>query len=242
MDRLGYTAMTAASRTMTALDVRANNLANVNTPGFRSDLEQSASVAVQGYGYDSRHLAHSQGKGVSLAPGALMATGRDMDFAIKGPGLIAVQGPEGEAYTRHGSLQVDADMQLTLNGRAVLGEGGPIVLPQFDSIRIAGDGRISVLPRGEPLMVEIDQIKLVDVPAGQLSKDSAGLLVTRNGVPAATDDNVQLVSGFLEASNVSAIDQLVGTMSLSRLFETQVKMMKAAEDLSTSGNSLMRGN
>ncbi|ARQ74659.1 flagellar basal body rod protein FlgF [Pseudomonas fragi] len=242
MDRLGYTAMTAASRTMTALDVRANNLANVNTPGFRSDLEQSASVAVQGYGYDSRHLAHSQGNGVSLAPGALMATGRDMDFAIKGPGLIAVQGPEGEAYTRHGSLQVDADMQLTLNGRAVLGEGGPIVLPQFDSIRIAGDGRISVLPRGEPLMVEIDQIKLVDVPAGQLSKDSAGLLVTRNGVPAATDDNVQLVSGFLEASNVSAIDQLVGTMSLSRLFETQVKMMKAAEDLSTSGNSLMRGN
>lgn len=242
MDRLGYTAMTAASRTMTALDVRANNLANVNTPGFRSDLEQSASVAVLGYGYDSRHLAHSQGNGVSLAPGALMATGRDMDFAIKGPGLIAVQGPEGEAYTRHGSLQVDADMQLTLNGRAVLGEGGPIVLPQFDSIRIAGDGRISVLPRGEPLMVEIDQIKLVDVPAGQLSKDNAGLLVTRNGVPAATDDNVQLVSGFLEASNVSAIDQLVGTMSLSRLFETQVKMMKAAEDLSTSGNSLMRGN
>lgn len=242
MDRLGYTAMTAASRTMTALDVRANNLANVNTPGFRSDLEQSASVAVQGYGYDSRHLAHSQGNGVSLAPGALMATGRDMDFAIKGPGLIAVQGPEGEAYTRHGSLQVDADMQLTLNGRAVLGEGGPIVLPQFDSIRIAGDGRISVLPRGEPQMVEIDQIKLVDVPAGQLSKDSAGLLVTRNGVPAATDDNVQLVSGFLEASNVSAIDQLVGTLSLSRLFETQVKMMKAAEDLSTSGNSLMRGN
>lgn len=242
MDRLGYTAMTAASRTMTALDVRANNLANVNTPGFRSDLEQSASVAVQGYGYDSRHLAHSQGNGVSLAPGALMATGRDMDFAIKGPGLIAVQGPEGEAYTRHGSLQVDADMQLTLNGRAVLGEGGPIVLPQFDSIRIAGDGRISVLPRGEPQMVEIDQIKLVDVPAGQLSKDSAGLLVTRNGVPAATDDNVQLVSGFLEASNVSAIDQLVGTMSLSRLFETQVKMMKVAEDLSTSGNSLMRGN
>ena len=242
MDRLGYTAMTAASRTMTALDVRANNLANVNTPGFRSDLEQSASVAVQGYGYDSRHLAHSQGNGVSLAPGALMATGRDMDFAIKGPGLIAVQGPEGEAYTRHGSLQVDADMQLTLNGRAVLGEGGPIVLPQFDSIRIAGDGRISVLPRGEPLMVEIDQIKLVDVPAGQLSKDSAGLLVTRNGVPAATDDNVQLVSGFLEASNVSAIDQLVGTMSLSRLFETQVKMMKAAEDLSDAGNRMIRGS
>ena len=148
----------------------------------------------------------------------------------------------GEAYTRHGSLQVDADMQLTINGRAVLGEGGPIVLPQFDSIRIANDGRISVLPRGEPQMVEVDQIKLVDVPAAQLSKDNAGLLVTRDGMPAATDESVQLASGFLEASNVSAIDELVGTMSLSRLFETQVKMMKAAEDLSTAGNSLIRAN
>ena len=242
MDRLGYTAMTAASRTMTALGVRSNNLANVNTPGFRSDLEQSVSVPVQGYGYDSRHLAMTQGNGVNLAPGALMATGRDMDFAIKGPGMIAVQGLDGEAYTRHGSLQVDADMQLTINGRAVLGEGGPIVLPQFDSIRIANDGRISVMPRGEPLMVEVDQIKLVDVPAAQLSKDNAGLLVTRDGVPAATNENVQLASGFLEASNVSAIDELVGTMSLSRLFETQVKMMKAAEDLSTAGNSLIRAN
>ncbi len=240
MDRLGYTAMTAASRTMTALSVRSNNLANVNTPGFRADLERAESVPVQGYGYESRHLTRVQGNGVNMAPGALMATGRDLDFAIKGAGLIAVQGDEGEAYTRHGSLQVDADMQLTINGRAVLGEGGPIQLPEFDTVHIAVDGRISVLPRGEPLMVEVDQIKRVDLAAGQLQKNSAGLLVTLDGAPAAADDNVVLAAGFLESSNVSAIDQLVGTMSLSRLFETQVKMMKAAEDLSSAGNSMIR--
>lgn len=91
-------------------------------------------------------------------------------------------------------------------------------------------------------MVEVDQIKRVDVPAGQLSKDNRGLLVTRDGAPAAADENVQLAAGFLEASNVTAIDELVGTMSLSRLFETQVKMMKAAEELSTAGNSMIRGN
>lgn len=240
MDRLGYTAMTAASRTMTALSVRSNNLANVNTPGFRADLERAESVPVQGYGYESRHLTRVQGNGVNMAPGALMATGRDLDFAIKGAGLIAVQGDEGEAYTRHGSLQVDADMQLTINGRAVLGEGGPIQLPEFDTVHIAVDGRISVLPRGEPLLVEVDQIKRVDLAAGQLQKNSAGLLVTLDGAPAAADDNVVLAAGFLESSNVSAIDQLVGTMSLSRLFETQVKMMKAAEDLSSAGNSMIR--
>lgn len=242
MDRLGYTAMTAASRTMTALSVRANNLANVNTPGFRADMEQSTSFAVTGHGYDSRHLAVVQDNGVNMAPGALMATGRDLDFAIKGAGLIAVQAEGAEAYTRHGSLQVDADLQLTINGRAVLGEGGPIELPEFDTIHIASDGLISVLPRGEPMMVEVDRIKLVDVPAAQLQKDSAGLLVTRDGSQPDTDENVTLVPGFLEASNVSAIDQLVGTMSLSRLFETQVKMMKAAEELSTAGNSMIRGS
>lgn len=242
MDRLGYTAMTAASRSMTALGVRSNNLANVNTPGFRADLEQALDVQVQGYGYDSRHLAMVQGNGVSMTPGTLMATGREMDFAIKGPGLIAVQGVDGEAYTRHGSLQVDADMQLTINGRAVLGEGGPIELAEFDALRIAGDGRISILPRGEPLMVEVGRIKLVDLPAAQLQKDPAGLLVRRDGLPAEQAENVALASGFLESSNVSAIDQLVGTMSLSRLFETQVKMMKAAEDLSTAGNSMIRGS
>ncbi|CAG8863183.1 Flagellar basal-body rod protein FlgF [Pseudomonas fluorescens] len=241
MDRLGYTAMTAASRTMTALGVRANNLANVNTPGFRTDLEQATSVQVSGQGYDTRHLALVESNGVSMAPGALMATGRELDFAIQGPGLIAVQGAGGEAYTRHGSLQVDADMQLTVNGRAVLGEGGAIELPEFDTLHIASDGRISVLPRGEPLMVEVDRIKLVDLPAAQLQKDSAGLLVSRDGAVAPQDENVTLASGFLESSNVSAIDQLVGTMSLSRLFETQVKMMKAAEDLSSAGNSMIRG-
>lgn len=242
MDRLGYTAMTAASRTMTSLQVRANNLANANTPGFRADLEQSKAVAVEGYGYDSRHLALVQSNGVSLASGALMATGRDLDFAIKGQGLIALQGPDGEAYTRNGSMQVDAELNLTINGRPVLGEGGPIVLPEYDSIHIGSDGLVSVTPRGDFLMAEIDRIKRVDVPAAELVKSPSGLLVTKNGEPAAANDEVVLVAGHLEASNVSAIDQLVATMSLNRLFETQVKMMKAAEDLSKAGNRMISGS
>lgn len=242
MDRLGYTAMTAASRSMSSLQVRANNLANVNTPGFRADLEQARSVAVEGYGYDSRHLAQVQNNGVSLAPGALMSTGRDLDFAIRGKGLIALEGPKGELYTRNGSMQVDAELRLTINGRQVLGEGGPIILPEYDSLHIGSDGMVSVIPRGDFLSAEVDRIKRVDVPAANLVKDASGLLVTKDGEPAAAADEVVLVSGFLEASNVSSIDQLVATMSLNRLFETQVKMMKAAEDLSEAGNRMIRGS
>ncbi len=242
MDRFGYTAMTAASRSMTSLKVRANNLANANTPGFRADLEQAKAVKVEGYGYDSRHLALVQSNGVNLAPGAHMATGRDLDFAIKGSGLIALQGGNGEVYTRNGSMQVDAELNLTINGRPVMGEGGPIVLPEYDSIHIGSDGVVSVMPRGDFLIAEVGRIKLVDVPAAELIKDGAGLLVTKNGQGAPLDENVSLIGGYLEESNVSAVDQLVATMSLNRLFETQVKMMKAAEDLSEAGNSMIRGS
>lgn len=242
MDRLGYTAMTAASRTMSALGVRANNLANVNTPGFRADLEQSTHVPVQGEGYDSRHMAQIQSNGVSLESGALMATGRELDFAIQGKGLIAIQSETGEAYTRHGAMKVDADRQLTVNGRVVLGEGGPIIVPEYDQLHIGADGVISILPQGETVMAEVERIKLVDLPAAQLKKDRDGLLVTLDGLPANVNEAVVLASGFLESSNASAIDQMVGTMSLSRLFETQVKMMKAAEDLSDAGNRMIRGS
>ena len=242
MDRLGYTAMTAASRTMLSLQVRSNNLANVNTPGFRADLERARSVSVEGYGYDSRHMALVENNGVNLAGGALVATGRTLDFAVKGTGLIVLQDGEGEAFTRQGSMQIDAEGRLTLNGRAVLGEGGPIELPEHDRVEIGNDGTVSIMAPGDYLMAEVDRIRLVDVPAADLMKNQAGLLVTRNGEPAQPSENVRLASGFLESSNVSAIDELASTMSLSRLFETQVKMMKAAEDLSDAGNRMIRGS
>lgn len=242
MDRLGYTAMTAASRTQLSLQVRANNLANASTTGFRADLEQAKAVAVDGYGYDSRHMALVQNNGVDLTPGALINTGRDLDFAVKGQGLIALDNGGREVYTRNGNMQVDANLRLTINGHPVLGEGGPIVLPDYGSVHIGSDGVVSVLPKGETLMAEVDRIKRVDVAAADLMKDASGMLVTKNGAPAEASEAVVLVSGHLESSNVSAIDQLVASMSLNRLFETQVKMMKAAEDISNAGNRMIRGS
>lgn len=241
MDRLGYTAMTAASRTMLSLQVRSNNLANVNTPGFRADMERARAVEVEGYGYDSRHMAVVENNGVNMTSGTLMATGRDLDFAIRGAGLIAVQDGNDEAYTRQGNMLIDAEGQLSINGRAVLGEGGPIVLPEYDSVTIGNDGTVSIVPRGDFVTAEVDRIRLVDAPAEALVKNAAGLLVRKDGQPAEQAENVRLVSGHLESSNVAAIDQLAATMSLNRLFETQVKMMKAAEDLSDAGNRMIRG-
>jgi flagellar basal-body rod protein FlgF len=242
MDRLGYTAMTAASRTLMSMQVRANNLANASTDGFRADLEQARTASLGGYGYDTRHMALAQNNGVDVTSGALVATGRDLDFAIQGQGFIVLENGEGEVYTRNGNMQIDSTLRLTINGRAVLGEGGPIVLPEYDSVHIGSDGVVSVRRRGETQMAQVDRIKLVDIEAADLAKDDQGMLVTKGGALAEPSNAVVLMSGHLESSNVSAIEELVASMSLNRLFETQVKMMKAAEDLSNAGNRMIRGS
>lgn len=242
MDKLGYTAMTAAARSMMSLQVQANNLANINTAGFRADMDSAEAQAVDGYGYDSRHLVAARNSGVDMRAGTAMETGRQLDIAIAGDGLIAVDTGNGEAYTRNGSLQLDADMTLSVGGRPVLGEGGAIVLPAHDRLEIAPDGTISVRPRGEQDMAEVGRIKLVNPPAGALNKRLDGLLALANGEPIEADETVRLQAGHLESSNVSAIEQLTTTMSLSRQFEAQVKMMKAAEALSSAGNRMIRGS
>lgn len=241
MDHLIYTAVSGASRSLAQQQIHANNLANVNTQGFRHDLDNALSQQIQGEGYASRFLVQQQQGGVDLTPGATRDTGRDLDVAIKGSGLIALVSGNREVYTRNGQIQVGPEGDLTIDGLPVAGDNGPIVLPPFSSINIADDGVISIVPDDGNVAapMDVDRIKLVDIPASQLSKDAAGFMITNANVNPRTEE-VELVSGHLESSNVSAISEMVVSIALNRQFEAQIKMMKAAEDLATAGNRLLR--
>jgi flagellar basal-body rod protein FlgF len=241
MDALIYTVMSGAERALHAQQVHANNLANLDTPGFRADLELAASQAVNGYGYDTRHLSELKANAVSTREGTVKSTGRELDVALQGPGYLAVEDGTGEAYTRAGTLQVDADGALTVNGRPVLGQGGPIVLPPYTRLEIGSDGSISVQPAGETEMQVVDQLKLVKADGKDLTKNAAGLIVTRNGQPLDADDSVRVRSGFLEGSNVGAVEEMVATMTINRDFEMQMKLYQAADTMTQTGNRLIRG-
>lgn len=240
MDALIYTALSGAERALHAQQVRANNLANADTPGFRADLEMSVAEAVQGYGYDARHMGRLRADTVSSRQGALKQTERDLDVAIVGDGYIAVQWGDGEAYTRAGALTVDAEGTLTSNGRPVMGEGGPIQLPQYSQLAIGEDGTISIRPPGQPLMQQIERIKLVRPEAADVAKNEAGLIVSRGQAELPADPTVRVRSGFLEGSNVSAVEEMVATMTLNREFELQMKLYKAADSMADTGNRLIR--
>jgi len=239
MDKLIFTAVSGAERTLRAQQVRANNLANADTPGFRANIELASVQAMGGYGYDDVHLSRTEADSISTRAGVIRETGRPLDVALAGNGYLAVEGIDGEAYTRSGAIAIDADGALSVNGRPLLGEGGAIVLPPHTAVDIANDGTISVIPEGGTLSQVIDRLRLVSAEGAELTKNEAGLIVTRNGDPLALDPNVAVRSRALEGSNVSAVEEMVAVMALNRSFEMQMKMFKAGDSMNESGNRLL---
>lgn len=234
MDKMLYVAMTGASQNALAQRAHANNLANISTSGFQRDLEQARSMPVFGDSFPARAYAMTERPATDFRPGALQETGRDLDIAIGGDGFIAVQAPDGsEAYVRTASLNIDALGVLRAgNGMPVMGNGGPIAVPPEQKVEIGQDGTISIRAMGEGprVMAEVDRIKLVNPDVKTMTKGLDGMIHTKSGQPADVDANVQVVSGFLEASNVNAVEEMTSVLALSRQFELHVKMMTTAKE------------
>jgi len=243
MDRMLYIAADGASQIQKAQAVNANNLANVSTTGFKAHFEALRALPVYGPGYASRVHSQTEISGVDQSPGALMATGRSLDIAVNGTGWIAIQAPDGsEAYTRAGDLRVSATGILeTGAGHPVLGDGGPISVPDAQELEIGSDGTVTVLPTGQApsTLAVVGRIKLVNIAPGDLEKGDDGLLRPRNGGTAEADANVRIASGVLESSNVNTVEAMTTMIQLARQFEAQVKLMKVAEEADAASAKLM---
>jgi flagellar basal-body rod protein FlgF len=245
MDRMLYVAMTGAKQNMLAQAINSNNLANISTTGFRADLAAARSMPVfGGSGHPTRVYSMTEKPGIDFKQGAMSTTGRDLDIAISGDGFLTVQSADGnEAYTRAGDLKTDsAGVLQTGAGHIVLGESGPITIPEAAKIDIGRDGTISISQIGEGAggATVIDRLKLVNPDVNELRRDESGLFILKNGDNADQDDNVRVVSGTIETSNVNAASALVNMIELGRQFEMQVKMLKAAEENNAQAAQLLK--
>lgn len=245
MDRSLYINSVGLANIERAQAARANNLANASTPGFRADLARVTAREVVGDNlYASRVYGVNEGAGVDFAQGAHVSTGRDLDVAIAGEGFFAVLDAEGqEAYSRDGRFEIDnIGRLLDSRGQQVMGRGGPVALPPYESVLIGADGAITIRPEGQgpEALVQVDQLKLVNPETHNLYKAANGNLYGRDFAVFGVAEGVQVNSGFVESSNVNAINELTEILSLARQFELEVRMMKVAETNDEASSQLLR--
>jgi flagellar basal-body rod protein FlgF len=246
MDRLIYTAASGAKHILEQQATASNNMANLNTTGFRAQLDTFRAVPVQGEGLPTRAFVVSNTAGADFSSGPLQMTGRDLDVAIKGPGWIAVQTADGsEAYTRNGALQMSANGVLsTTGGATIAGENGAITVPPYVTVTVGVDGTISTVSDAErpASPVVLGRIKLVSPVEKDMVRGDDGLFRMRDGNPAQVDTNVRVVGGALEGSNVNAVDAMVSMIGLARSFDTQMSLMKNAENNAAKASQILALN
>lgn len=243
MDRMIYLAMTGARHVMEQQSTTANNLANLNTSGFRAQLDSFRAVPVQGPGLPTRAFVVDATTGSDFSQGVVQQTGRALDVAIKGAGWIALQAEDGsETYTRNGNLNVNENGVLIGAGRrAVAGDAGPITIPAESSVSVAPDGTVSSID-AQGAATALGRIRLVNPPSQQMVRGDDGLFRTRSGKPADNDSTVQLATGSLEGSNVNAVDAMVSMISLGRSFELQMNLIKKAESNEEKASQILALN
>jgi flagellar basal-body rod protein FlgF len=246
MDKFLYIAASGAKQNLHGISVKAHNLANAKTTGFKADLEQARAMQAFGEGLPTRVFAMQERPGVSLTSGGLITTDNDLDIALSDNAYLTVYDTEdNEAYTRAGKLKVDENGQLlTANNLPVIGTNGPIVLPvPIEKVTISQAGTVQIRPEGAPanFLEEVDQLRIVRADGIQpMYKGEDGLLRPKAGVDLEQDFNIKVTTGALEQSNVNPVSEMVGMIEHQRQFELQIKMMKTAEQLDESQSSLMR--
>jgi flagellar basal-body rod protein FlgF len=238
MDRMIYLSMSGAKATMQRQEVLAHNLANVSTPGFRAELTAFRAVPVQGSGASTRVYALESTPGYNAEPGAVQATGRNLDVAMKGNAWLAVQGLDGsEAYTRGGALDLNNEgLLVTKTGLAVLGDGGPITIPANAQVQIAPDGTVSAAV-GNARPQTVGKLKLV-TPETPLQRGEDGLFRGADGDLGA-DPNARVQDSALEGSNVSPVETMIAMIAAARQFEQQMKMVHSAQEKEQAATKLL---
>ena len=226
------------------MDVVANNVANVNTNGFKADRSLFAEHLMPGAREDNfvgrdRALSfvHDRTSFHDFSQGASEQTKNPLDVAIDGSGFLVVQTPAGERYTRDGGLQINNQGQLvTASGNPVLGTSGPIVFQPTDhDIAIASDGNVTVVEGTNRIDSVRGKLRLVSfAQAQQLLKEGSNLYSAGEGGAAQPDTTSKVRQGFIEKSNVNSVAEMSRMIEVTRTYTQISALLQEQSDLHKS--------
>jgi len=223
------------------LDVVANNVANVNTNGFKADHQLFEEFLNSGAHEDNfqssdRRVSYVQDRGTYRddSQGPIQRTGNPLDLAIDGSGFLAVQTAAGERYTRDGNLHLNNTGQLvTGSGDAVLGTGGPIVFQPTDhDITISPDGTVTVVEganRADSIRGKLRIVNFADPQTAQKQGDNLYAAVGDAGPQPDTKSTIQ--QGSIEKSNVNSVSEMSHMVEVTRSYQQIANMLQAQSDL-----------
>lgn len=215
-----------------SMDVIANNIANVSTPGFKRESAKFEELVQRVKPSDDpaspRSLSFVRDAGIvrDVSGGRFDSTGAPFDLAINGKGYFAVQTAAGERYTRNGHFTLNADgIIVTEDGNPLLGDGGPI------SVTV-DDGDVSIGPDGTVTgkQGQMGKVRLVDFANERaLTKQGTSLYsTTQASLPAA---NAVITQGMLESSNVQPVVEISRMIEVMRSYEATATLSKSADDM-----------
>ena len=223
------------------MDVVSNNIANMNTTGYKADsslFEEFLNSAARADQTGSR-ISFVRDRGIwhDMSQGPVERTGNPLDVAIDGQGFLVVQTPAGERYTRNGSLQISPTGQLvTSEGYPVVGDGGPITLQQGDrQVSISKDGTISVREGTSNVDSARGKLRLVTFTnMQQLQKDGSGTFSPVGGETPQPAIKAGLLQGSVEKSNVRGVVEMSRMIEITRSYTQMDDLLKQQNDLSQS--------
>jgi flagellar basal-body rod protein FlgF len=241
IDRFAFTAMTGAKHAMGQLATTTHNMANLQTPGFREMLSMFRAVPVDGASADSRAFVVDSTPGADWTPGSVSPTGNPLDVAIQDQGLFVVRRGDGqEAYTRSGKFHLDAQgFLVTSSGLNVLDDqGSEIQIPEgAQDIQIQANGTVRVTLPGQMFDAPVARLKLVNPLPHTLERLPDGLFGSSEELEAS--DDVKVLQGSVEGSNVNAAQAMVQMIAQNRLFDLNIRLVQAAEQNSKTAGTLM---
>jgi flagellar basal-body rod protein FlgF len=222
------------------LDVVANNIANVNTTGYKNDSSLFEEFLTSGAHEDNfvgsdRRVSFVQDRGTfrDFSQGALEQTKNPLDLAIDGSAFLVVQTPAGERYTRDGGLQLNNQGQLvTVAGNPVLGTGGPIVFQPTDhDVNVTADGTITVVEGNGTADSIRGKLRLVSfTDAQKMLKEGLNLYTAGEGSPQPDTKSV-VRQGFIEKSNVNAVAEMSRMIEVTRAYSQIATLLQQQSDL-----------